>query len=494
MEAEFGTHNYETLMRIDSLASYISRDEERFRILINSIADACENVGRFDPNPEVHFPRIYGENASIDDVREFIIIMSSKKDGKTFLDRTINFFVVRRKTDMNYKEGIYMNETIRKKEMFLKLIYFFVFYSNTNIEKVYSSANVIGWKVDTFYDKKRDFSRIPGEEKILYHGTAPNCIYSILRNSLKNCSGTDLMTSGAVYGNGIYLSGQVGFSNGYAVCGGNGRWRYILVVKTKNLNEKTTGNLIYVQQPEDILICGMISVLGNSFAKLEPAIDAIIAGSSFEEIVEVAPVEELKTCDFLQINSYSGEYRNDPKVVNSRRFRIDVEKIISNPPQEYISRANFQIENDPGSPLLVELIPAAGSDLAKDCLKYKIPGIIVALYFPKINIGNQVSAYPLIPPIVRVIYPKFKMSTGRISRGGSICVDMLYAIDWKPITSIESLLVILIDVISNESQETSTGKPGGRIDNTKLEEQYSFAEFVECYSNTGNVHKWSVML
>lgn len=49
-----------------------------------------------------------------------------------------------------------------------------------------------------------------------YHGSGFANWHSILRNGLKNLSGTNLMSSGAAYGNGIYLAETSGVSSGYA--------------------------------------------------------------------------------------------------------------------------------------------------------------------------------------------------------------------------------------------------------------------------------------
>ena len=50
----------------------------------------------------------------------------------------------------------------------------------------------------------------------LYHGSPFHCWYSIIKNGLKVMSGTEFMTTGAAYGNGIYLSDHLATSHGYA--------------------------------------------------------------------------------------------------------------------------------------------------------------------------------------------------------------------------------------------------------------------------------------
>jgi hypothetical protein len=50
----------------------------------------------------------------------------------------------------------------------------------------------------------------------LYHGSPFHCWYSIIKNGLKVMSGTEFQTTGAAYGNGIYLSDQLATSYSYA--------------------------------------------------------------------------------------------------------------------------------------------------------------------------------------------------------------------------------------------------------------------------------------
>ena len=49
----------------------------------------------------------------------------------------------------------------------------------------------------------KPFKVVPTE--FVYHGSKIGCWHSIIRNSLKNLSNTNRMTSGAAYGAGIYL-------------------------------------------------------------------------------------------------------------------------------------------------------------------------------------------------------------------------------------------------------------------------------------------------
>ena len=60
-------------------------------------------------------------------------------------------------------------------------------------------------------------------------------------------------------------------------------------------------------------------------------------------------------------------------------------------------------------------------------------GIQMGITFP----GN----YPMSPPFVRVISPRFKFRTGRITCGGSICMELLTKSGWSPIYSFGTALI-----------------------------------------------------
>ena len=50
----------------------------------------------------------------------------------------------------------------------------------------------------------------------LFHGSAAQNWHSILRNGLKNASGTEMMAHGSAYGSGIYFAHESSVSQGYA--------------------------------------------------------------------------------------------------------------------------------------------------------------------------------------------------------------------------------------------------------------------------------------
>ena len=49
-----------------------------------------------------------------------------------------------------------------------------------------------------------------------YHGTGYDCLYSLARNGLRNLSNSQFMTTGAVFGSGIYIAPDYEVAAGYA--------------------------------------------------------------------------------------------------------------------------------------------------------------------------------------------------------------------------------------------------------------------------------------
>ncbi|XP_077983231.1 ubiquitin-conjugating enzyme E2 Q1-like [Glandiceps talaboti] len=85
-----------------------------------------------------------------------------------------------------------------------------------------------------------------------------------------------------------------------------------------------------------------------------------------------------------------------------------------------------------------------GKDLQIYSTKYKRPGVIsLEMKFPK--------DYPMAPPFVRVIRPRFRFLTGHITVGGSICMQLLTKSGWRPSNDIESILIQIRSEIMSDN-------------------------------------------
>lgn len=496
--------HFDELIAQDSLCSLIQEFPNKFKFLavvvINAYKTHNSTASRFHPNPVVYFKHMYNQTLRDEELDEFITIISRESNGSSFFDKIQLMVNGAINTDRKLVQKIYKMSSLEYHETFVKLLYFFIFSNQVSFTAVQSADGIETWKIQNSIEKEREFSRIPGETKMLYHGTNAISMYSIMRNGLKSLSGTSLMSAGSAFGSGIYASDAVTLSLGYTGMGwdyledptvsGLG-YGYIFILKVKRPNMKSSA--IFVQKNEEVLICGLVSFKIRDSTKINLAefIDrrARAIYSSYHVEAYIAPtklkVEENVGSDMLTMKISANEPSATSTVMNTKRVKKEVENLM-NPDvrSACIRRVNFYNKGNNTSPLLVELIPDNDTPLYEDCQRYNIPGIVVAIYFEP--------TYPMAPPKIRVVYPKFVRGTGRITEGGSICADVLYKNGWSPACNLDSTLVSLISLMSNEGQSTVDGESSkGRIDGNSLGKQYSFNEFLTSVDFVASVHTWT---
>merc|ERR1712194_356403 len=75
--------------------------------------------------------------------------------------------------------------------------------------------------------------------------------------------------------------------------------------------------------------------------------------------------------------------------------------------------------------------------------------------------------YPMSPPFIRVVRPRFQMHTGHITIGGSVCMQLLTPSGWLPSVSLENVFV---------SIRSEMIEGGGHIDMENSGRDYSMGE------------------
>lgn len=88
--------------------------------------------------------------------------------------------------------------------------------------------------------------------------------------------------------------------------------------------------------------------------------------------------------------------------------------------------------------------------------------------------------YPMQPPFIRIVRPRFQMHTGHITVGGSICMQLLTPSGWLPTVSLENVFV----AIRSEMVEG-----GGRLDLT-CKRDYSVQEAREAFQRVAHRYGW----
>ena len=90
--------------------------------------------------------------------------------------------------------------------------------------------------------------------------------------------------------------------------------------------------------------------------------------------------------------------------------------------------------------------------------------------------------YPMSPPFVRVVEPRFQFHTGRVTVGGSLCTDVLTMESWNPMYDIQSLIINIVSVMLD-------AKP--KIDFSNMT-PYSLEEARVAYRRVAADHGWKV--
>ncbi|KAF2734289.1 hypothetical protein EJ04DRAFT_249130 [Polyplosphaeria fusca] len=119
--------------------------------------------------------------------------------------------------------------------------------------------------------------------------------------------------------------------------------------------------------------------------------------------------------------------------------------------------------------------------LAKDMKAKSIKSVILELRFGK--------EYPMSPPFVRVIRPRFlsfmQGGGGHVTAGGAMCMQLLTNDGWSAASSIESVLLQVRMAMSSIDPKPARLESSGRQD-------YGVGEAVEAYIRACNMHGWTV--
>ncbi|KAF3044281.1 hypothetical protein E8E12_003511 [Didymella heteroderae] len=119
--------------------------------------------------------------------------------------------------------------------------------------------------------------------------------------------------------------------------------------------------------------------------------------------------------------------------------------------------------------------------LAQDMKKHDVKSVVLELRFGK--------DYPMAPPFVRVIRPRFLSFAagggGHVTAGGAMCMQLLTNDGWSAVSSIESVLVQVRMAITSTEPKPARLERSGRHD-------YGVGEAVEAYIRACAMHGWTV--
>lgn len=119
--------------------------------------------------------------------------------------------------------------------------------------------------------------------------------------------------------------------------------------------------------------------------------------------------------------------------------------------------------------------------LAQDLKNADLKSIVLELRFP--------SQFPLTPPFIRVVRPRFlpfqKGGGGHVTAGGAMCMELLTNTGWLPTATIESVLLqVRLALMSQDPA------PARLLSDCNLD--YNVGEAVQAYRRACKTHGWGI--
>jgi ubiquitin-protein ligase len=265
----------------NTITEAFNKDQTVFKLLLCTSLEAVKVKERFFPVPPYCANGQYDyEQLNISTEFDYYI----KKIMSCSMDKDI-FNSITKKEYMFLKHIIKSNNT--------KLNY----YDNTNspvrIDNVWDTQKPILFTIDHPIDKQNKFDQ---DKNVVYmfHGSPIHNWYSIMRNGLKNYSGTNMMSCGQAYGPGIYLASHIDFAYGYCYNrGNNGNNQYYIIGVVQVLNSskyKKTEQIYVVPDESDVLLKYLVFFKSkNNFTDIEKYLTV-----DLPSIVKTCSVEGIK--------------------------------------------------------------------------------------------------------------------------------------------------------------------------------------------------------
>ncbi|KAK0705286.1 hypothetical protein B0H67DRAFT_522951 [Lasiosphaeris hirsuta] len=128
--------------------------------------------------------------------------------------------------------------------------------------------------------------------------------------------------------------------------------------------------------------------------------------------------------------------------------------------------------------------------LAQDMKKAGVTSVVLEIRF-----GEN---FPMSPPFVRVIRPRFlpfmNGGGGHVTMGGAMCMELLTSSGWSPANSLESVLLQVRLAICNLEPKPARLQSTAAIQqwSTARAQDYGVGEAIEAYIRACNTHGWKV--
>ena len=380
-----------------------------------------------------------------------------------------------------------------------------------------------------------------------FHGSPAQNWYSILRNGLRSMSNTGYMSTGAAYGEGIYLATDLNTSLVYArsttSSWNNGTlkegFQCIAICEVINgsprqSNPAGTGILVVPREKEQNVAIRYFMVLHPKVLAsmkgfkidgrmLSGGTDLLYHYQSLRQSQEASESTQKHTrmsarsAIFLRALAAEENHVNPKPLVvtppSTSRGAKSTGKLGSRPVMQEFNNLMKAINKSPPMASSIDKgEPAAilsGTTVTipdEDNLSLWRISLHPYLLKESTNLYNDFKQlkqlrkaaedvpvelevkfpinFPFEPPFVRVLSPRFKMHSGHVTVGGSICMELLTASGWSPACNFESLLVqVVMAFVEGE----------GRLDveaSAKGKNEYKESEARAAFQRAARAHGW----
>jgi ubiquitin-protein ligase len=338
------------------------------------------------------------------------------------------------------------------------------FVLNTSFEKDYSKQkylNDVGKFIqievkhdqeieDQFTQEIKKYNSI-----FLFHGSSYENWYSIIRNGLKICSNTGLMTAGAAYGTGIYLSNDINLSLGYT---GITQGECIFgVYEVLNIPQKLRNiSTIFVANDEQMLLLRYLFVAPSAQFIRQLDLNKVL-NEKFRTKIQAEKKVVAQRSNNIRTKRLFSEYK---KIValdsNTVGFRVELAE------EDNLDIWKIFITNFDNN-----------LNIKQNLMEIGVNEVEMEISFP--------DKYPIEPPFIRIVSPRFVYQTGHITSGGSICMELLTKSGWSAMYSIESLIIdIKCQIVEGD----------GQIDMARWRQKYTLDEARQSFFRVAKSHGW----
>jgi ubiquitin-protein ligase len=271
---------------------------------------------------------------------------------------------------------------------------------NINISKKYSkNATYTTTKSLRFIhiNYSSDIENKFTQKYFLFHGSSISSWYPIVKNGLKVMSGTEMMTHGAAFGNGIYFSDS--FQMSFSYSGGG-----VKITNGSN-NDCVVGVFEILENPDKYKKSRSIFVINDDTIILLRTLVLIKSGSSIPKDISNYFLKELP--EQKQANKLNVGILKNKRLLGEHKKLLELDFIKE---INIINRCKWNISLTP--------------------IKYEI--IIVEIEF---------SNYPINPPILK-LNNNIKID-GLVEDSKKISIDLINPANWKITNNLSQIITIL---------------------------------------------------